>query len=454
MKQAQFDKISVRVRGMAIKIVLSILLLFTLACSTSMYFAYHDLTSVTSAQSGSEDRSAADPNAGFITAEQANLIKTQLIEKMIATILISLILLVILGRLFYKRLLKELIEAVIPDDELNLEDVRRHYLSDSLTQVSQTCNLVDAQISDIIDETETAAFNIISDINTIDSEAQSLNNDLQSLVQSVSEIKEEGTQELIEVTSSLDDIQNYIKSHNQDLLEQRESVNVVLNETHELTEMTSLVREISAQTNLLALNAAIEAARAGDNGRGFAVVADEVRKLSIESEQAAEEIQKGINKLLSTIDSQLGKMFNDEVNQKTEQLEHFSEKITHVIHSYNAYEELYNNMMNLLTQKSETLNMTISNALGNIQFQDITRQRLEQIQNGMQCIYEQITEQLKHLDDVDYLKAHPVQDSSSWFDDYHMHSQRHVHSKVHGDKGHSNNSANEKKPEEPEIELF
>lgn len=63
-----------------------------------------------------------------------------------------------------------------------------------------------------------------------------------------------------------------------------------LEQTQQIEKMAELVSGVSAQTNLLSLNAAIEAARAGEAGRGFAVVASEVKKLADETHQATRSI--------------------------------------------------------------------------------------------------------------------------------------------------------------------
>lgn len=69
-------------------------------------------------------------------------------------------------------------------------------------------------------------------------------------------------------------------------------INALIHKAQQITEIVTMIEDITANTKLIAFNATIEAARAGDAGKGFSVVASEIRSLADSVGVATNNIRK------------------------------------------------------------------------------------------------------------------------------------------------------------------
>jgi methyl-accepting chemotaxis protein len=234
--------------------------------------------------------------------------------------------------------------------------------SDILNKNAEQSNLANDTICRVIEKTNNVAINQKGFVSDEVSKLAILIKELSFVGDNVVKMtdKIEIAQNTMKTTkNSIQEIISQVEYINKIMIDFKKKVDLLNNNSEQISEIVSLIQNITKQTKLLSLNANIEAARAGEFGKSFNIVANEVRKLSIKSSNAGNDINNTIKKMQESVI-----LINDSINNGIKEVSRSSEL---VYSSINYFKEIENSNY-IVINGTKTIFKSIKNLSEKINF--------------------------------------------------------------------------------------
>jgi methyl-accepting chemotaxis protein len=269
----------------------------------------------------------------------------------------------------------------LPDSQYLHED--SHVLGNGLNyEIIQSvlgCHLsldeaIQQQLQTVINDTDSAGMTLVESVGRLNQDAVKV---VEYIGQSTAQA---GTmeKEFAESVDAIEQISRFVEEMPETMAQDASLISIASNEIGELGSLVELIKNISRNINMVAINASIEAHHAGKYGRSFKVVADEVRRLADHTEKVTSQIDQGLKQAQNSVQSGLDKFSSHSSQQMTD-----ARKVVNSIRvlkeNYEDMRQYYKTLFSVVNQHNAALANDLSEMLGQIQYQDVVRQRIERI---------------------------------------------------------------------------
>jgi methyl-accepting chemotaxis protein len=308
-----------------------------------------------------------------------------------------------------------------------------------LLRYQEVATILGRQLQGAVTGTEAATLALIEQMNAVDHGLRSLLAALGTAQQDAGAVTEAAAQDIAAMQDGVAALRQRVLTRSEEIREDRQIYARIATEAEGFAAAVGEIGRIAAQTRLLALNATIEAARAGAAGKGFAVVAEEVRSLAAQTGRVAEGVAQGLSRLRETTRQRLSDAL--ETQAETALLADVDRKAAAAGAAFARVAQTAGTSLAAMRGEGDALASQLVRALAGMQFQDIVRQRLDQVEAGIARLGAHaagLAAALRQAGAVEPVQAallRPMEDG------YVMHSQRAAHGSAAGDAG-------------PAIELF
>ncbi|MFO1277099.1 MAG: methyl-accepting chemotaxis protein [Sphaerotilus natans] len=346
------------------------------------------------------------------------------------------------------------------------KDRAAHVIAQDIGTLRQAFGILEAQVKATIKTSEDAVMSMMQRMQRVHATVIQLHERVNQAVGRSHTLSADTLSNAGRHTAAVSALAEHQKVFEQARDENRLRVRAVADQVRQLTPLAELITNISRQTNLLAINASIEAARAGQEGAGFKVVAAEVRNLSTQTAEAAQKITEGIAHAAEQIDLQAAARGSSEesgqpgATSTAEQLDEIARHIEEMSSTLGDVVPYLGDLSTSMDSTIRTMTQDVIDTLGDMQFQDINRQMLEQVNMALVGMAGHFSQLYELLDgDAPPPPIQLEQLITRWTENYVMHSQRKAHAQATGAPGSAQVApkaalAAVSEPAGPKIELF
>gem|GEM_PF-4322807 len=323
-----------------------------------------------------------------------------------------------------------LVVSLSPAEDGRVADVARE-----LERYREVAEILCRQVQGAVDESEIAALGAIRRLSALDAQVRTLVTGLAEAEVRAQATTEESAADIATMRQAVRDLREQIRSRTAQIGTDRTIYTRIAEETKDFGGAIAEIAKIAAQTRLLALNATIEAARAGEAGKGFAVVASEVRSLADEAARVSAKVGEGLGRLREIMRHRL----SDALDTRTEDalLETTEQQAAAAESGFARLADAARTTLAMARGEGSAIAASTLAAMSATQVQDIARQRLDQVTEGLGRVGMHATglaATLRHrqeLEPVEESLLGPMQAA------YVMQSQREAHAGTAGNAEYS-----------------
>ena len=208
----------------------------------------------------------------------------------------------------------------------------------------------------------------------------------------------------------------------------------IATDTQSVLEALEGVNDIARHTTMLSLNVSIEAARAGEAGKGFAVIAAEIRRLATQAQGFSTDVKARVEELMHSVTVDLKERAESRVRDEVEAVANLSLSLDALANDVQTIVSHQSEVLHKVEAESVAVAHPIMDIMGSIQFQDVVRQQLEQLEQMTEMVDEHIAELTATLsdEDADPDESQMVAKLDEFSGKFRMHSQRDSLRTAHG----------------------